>query len=384
MKLTIARSDLIKAMGQIHRVVERRNTIPVLANILIETEGGAVSLRATDLDILVAARAAASIDRAGRITVPAHLLYDIARKLPEGADVALEMQANSATMTVRSGRSRFTMQTLAAEDFPDIGAGEMTARFCMDAADLARAIAETEFAISTEETRYYLNGIYLHTLDVDGAMRLRAVATDGHRLSRAEMPCPAGAEAMPFIIVPRKAVAEIARLVDKAAGPVRIGLSPNKLRLDIGGDGDEGAGADVSLVTKLIDGTFPDYTRVIPQANAVRATVEAQALLAAVERVATIGGERGRAVRFAFDTGRLSLSVNNPDAGSADEEIEADYDAAPLEIGFNARYLADILGTLIRGGADTVLFRLDTPGSPTIIQATDTADLLTVLMPMRV
>jgi DNA polymerase-3 subunit beta len=207
------------------------------------------------------------------------------------------------------------------------------------------------------------------------------VATDGHRLARVEAACPAGAEAMPGIIVPRKAVGEIARLLDKAGSPARLAISASKLRLDIGGDA---AAADVTLVTKLIDGTFPDYARVIPQGNARRAVLDIQALLAAADRVSTISTERGRAVRLAFADGRLKLSVTTPDAGSADEEIEADYDGEPFEIGFNGRYLADILGALIRRGADTVLLRMGTPGDPTILQSRDGADLLTVLMPMRV
>ena len=381
MNLIITRADLIRAIGHAQRVVERRSTIPILSNLLLTAKGGTLAVKATDLDIEVSTRAAADVATPGSITVPAHLLHDIARKLPEGADVALALSPDGATMTARSGRSRFTLQTLPAHDFPDITSDELPCAFAIAAQDLASAIADTEFAISTEETRYYLNGIYLHTLEVDGAMRLRAVATDGHRLARAEMPCPAGAEGMPFVIVPRKAVGEIAKLVDKATGEVRLALGPNRLRIDVGGDGEA---ADVTLVTKLIDGTFPDYTRVIPQGNSRRAVLDIQALLAATDRVSTISSDRGRAVKLAFADGRLTLSVNSPDSGSADEEVEADYDGDPFEIGFNARYLADILGVLIRRGADTVLIRMNSPGDPTILQSRDGADLLTVLMPMRV
>jgi DNA polymerase III subunit beta len=382
MNLTITRADLIRAIGHAQRVVERRRTIPILSNLLLTAKGGTLAVKATDLDIEVSTRAAADVATPGSITVPAHLLHDIARKLPEGADVALALGPDGATMTARSGRSRFTLQTLPAHDFPDITSDELPCTFAIPAQDLASAIADTEFAISTEDTRYYLNGIYFHTLKIDGAMRLRAVATDGHRLARAELACPAGvAEGMPFVIVPRKAVGEIAKLVDKATGEVRLALGPNRLRVDVGGDGEA---ADVTLVTKLIDGTFPDYTRVIPQCNSRRAALDIQALLAATDRVSTISSERGRAVKLAFADGRLTLSVTTPDSGSADEEVEADYDGEPFEIGFNARYLADILGVLIRRGADTVLMKMDSAGSPTILQSRDGADLLTVLMPMRV
>jgi DNA polymerase III subunit beta len=275
------------------------------------------------------------------------------------------------------------LQALPEADFPDLAAGDTPHRFTMPAIDLKRLIEKTQFAISTEETRYYLNGIYFHTLEADGVTLLRAVATDGHRLARVEMTAPEGAAGMPGIIVPRKAVAEIQKLVEDEGSDVSIELSPTKIRLAFGGrSGDESAAVGgVLLTSKLIDGTFPDYQRVIPTGNDKRLTVERGDFAKAVDRVSTISSERGRAVKLALTDRRLTLSVNNPDSGSATEEIEVDYDASPLDIGFNARYLLDITGQL---DGDTALFRLADPGSPTVIQDREGAPALYVLMPMRV
>ncbi|MHB2167483.1 DNA polymerase III subunit beta [Alsobacter sp. R-9] len=372
MKVTIERSALLKSLGHVHRVVERRNTIPILSNVLIRAEAGELSLRATDLDLEVTESIAADVAHAGATTVPAHVLYDIVRKLPDGSQVSLEMTGDTAQILIRSGRSRFNLQALPESDFPDLAAGDMGHRFTLKATELKRLIEKTQFAISTEETRYYLNGIYLHTMDSNGRPVLRAVATDGHRLARVETDAPPSAAGMPGVIVPRKAVAEIIKLVDDAGEEVTVELSPTKIRLTLGA---------VVLTSKLIDGTFPDYQRVIPSGNDKHLTVDKGDFAAAVDRVSTISSERGRAVKMALADGRLTLSVTNPDSGSAVEELEVDYDAPAIDIGFNARYLLDIAAQL---EGDTALFRLADPGSPTLIQDREGASALYVLMPMRV
>jgi DNA polymerase-3 subunit beta len=372
MRVTVERAALLKSLGHVHRVVERRNTIPILANVLLRGDGDGLRLKATDLDIEVTETIPAEVSTAGSTTVPAHVIYDIVRKLPEGAQVSLEMTGETGQMQIRSGRSRFMLQALPESDFPDLAAGDLPHRFTLGATDLKRLIEKTQFAISTEETRYYLNGIYFHTLEVSGTMVLRAVATDGHRLARVEMAAPAGSESMPGVIIPRKAVAEIIKLVEDGGESVEIELSSAKIRLTFGG---------VVLTSKLIDGTFPDYQRVIPAGNDKLLIVEREDFAKAVDRVSTISSERGRAVKLALTDGRLTLSVNNPDSGSATEEIEVDYDNSPLDIGFNARYLLDITGQL---DGDTALFKLADPGSPTVIQDREGAAALYVLMPMRV
>jgi DNA polymerase-3 subunit beta len=371
MKLTVERAALLKSLGHVHRVVERRNTIPILANVLLRADKSALSLKATDLDLEVTETLASEIGTAGATTVPAHMIYDIVRKLPDGSQVTLESLGDRASLAIRAGRSRFTLQTLPESDFPDLAIGDMTHKFDLAASDLKRLIDKTQFAISTEETRYYLNGIYLHTAGGKTGT-LRAVATDGHRLAQVELPLPEGATGMPGIIIPRKAVGEVQRLIENSEIQIGIELSATKIRFTIG---------DVVLTSKLIDGTFPDYGRVIPVGNDKTLSLDKKDFEAAVDRVSTVSSERGRAVKLSITGGRLVLSVTNPDSGSATEELEVDYDSDPLDIGFNSRYLLDIAGQI---EGETAVLKLADPGSPTLIQDKDAGQSLYVLMPMRV
>jgi DNA polymerase-3 subunit beta len=371
MKVTVERSALLKCLGHVHRVVERRNTIPILANVLIRAENAKLAIKATDLDLEVIETIPAEVAGPGATTVPAHMIYDIVRKLPEGAQVVLDASGDRGTLAIRAGRAQFSLQTLPESDFPDLAAGEMTHRFALAAKDLKRLIDKTQFAISTEETRYYLNGIYLHGLDGKVAT-LRAVATDGHRLAQVDLPAPAGTAGMPGVIVPRKTVGEVQRLIEDAEAEVTVELSQTKIRFTLG---------DVVLTSKLIDGTFPDYARVIPVGNDKELTVDKPDFEAAVDRVSTVSSERGRAVKLSLSAGKLVLSVTNPDSGSATEEIEVEYDAERLDIGFNSRYLLDIAAQI---EGEVAVLKLADPGSPTLIQDRDAKDALYVLMPMRV
>ncbi|HEV2574748.1 DNA polymerase III subunit beta [Methylocella sp. CPCC 101449] len=372
MKVTLERAALLKSLGHVHRVVERRNTIPILSNVLLQAAGRSLLLKATDLDLEITETVAADVGQAGATTLPAHTLYDIVRKLPDGAQVSLEQSGEGGQLLLRSGRSRFTLQSLPETDFPDLNAGDLSHKFVLPAGDLKKLIEKTQFAISTEETRYYLNGIFMHTTDSGGHTMLRAVATDGHRLARVEMPAPQGSPGMPGVIIPRKAVTEVQKLIEDSESEIGIEMSTTKARFTFG---------NVVLTSKLIDGTFPDYARVIPTNNDKRLTVERGSFAQAVDRVSTISSERGRAVKLAITDGKLTLSVTNPDSGSAVEELEVDYDAPAIDIGFNARYLLDITSQL---DSDTALFKLADPGSPTVIQDRDGASALYVLMPMRV
>ena len=372
MKVTVERAQLLKSLGHVHRVVERRNTIPILANVLIRAERSKLSLKATDLDLEVNETIAAEVSPAGAITVPAHMFYDIVRKLPEGSQIIVEATGDRGVLTIRAGRSRFTLQTLPESDFPDLNAGDMTHSFKLQAAELKKMIDKTQFAISTEETRYYLNGIYLHPATTGGADMLRAVATDGHRLAQFEIPLPSGASGMPGVIVPRKTVGEVQRLIESSEQEITIELSTSKIRFTIG---------DVVLTSKLIDGTFPDYGPVIPLNNSKILQVDKREFEHAVDRVSTVSSERGRAVKLALTGGKLTLSVNNPDSGSATEEIEVEYDADPIDIGFNSRYLLDIASQI---ESETAVLKLADAGSPTLIQDKEGGNALYVLMPMRV
>ena len=372
MKVTVERSELLKSLGHVHRVVERRNTIPILANVLIRAERSKLGLKATDLDLEVFETIAADVAPAGATTVPAHMLYEIVRKLPDGSQIVLEGSGDRAVLAIRAGRSRFTLQTLPDSDFPDLAAGDLTHKFTLTAADLKRLIEKTQFAISTEETRYYLNGIYLHIATSGKSNMLRAVATDGHRLAQFELPLPPGAEGMPGVIVPRKTVGEVQRLIEDNEAEVAVELSQGKIRFSIGA---------VTLTSKLIDGTFPDYARVIPLGNDKELVVDKAEFEAAVDRVSTVSSERGRAVKLSLTPGKLTLSVTNPDSGSATEELEIEYDADPLDIGFNSRYLLDIASQL---EGEAAVLKLADPGSPTLIQDRGSTGALYVLMPMRV
>ncbi|MGY3579892.1 DNA polymerase III beta subunit [Bradyrhizobium sp. USDA 4504] len=250
MKVTVERAQLLRSLGHVHRVVERRNTIPILGNVLIRAEGAKLSLKATDLDLEVTETLAAETGTAGSTTVPAHMFYDIVRKLPDGSQIVLEADGDRSVLAVRAGRSRFTLQTLPESDFPGLAAGDMTHSFSLPASDIKRLIDRTQFAISTEETRYYLNGIYLHAAGSAKAATLRGVATDGHRLAQIDLALPKGATGMPGVIVPRKTVGEVQRLIEGDDAEISIELSDGKIRFTLG---------NVVLTSKLIDGTFPDY-----------------------------------------------------------------------------------------------------------------------------
>lgn len=372
MKVTVERAELLKSLSHVHRVVERRNTIPILANVLIKAGKNGLELKATDLDLEVVEIVPAETGQAGATTVPAHVLYDIVRKLPEGAQVQLEAGGERGTLTVKASRARFSLQTLPEADFPDLAAGEFSHTFKVKGADFRRLVDKTQFAISTEETRYYLNGIYFHAATAGGTEVLRGVATDGHRLARVEVPLPKGASEIPGVIVPRKTVAEVRKLLDESDGSVDIELSDTRIRFASGG---------VTLVSKLIDGTFPDYERVIPTGNDKVLNVPCKEFAHAVDRVSTISTEKSRAIKLAVAKGIVTLSATSPDAGSATEEIEVEYQATPLEIGFNSRYLLDITEQI--AGSEARFLMADA-GSPTLVRDGADESALYVLMPMRV
>jgi len=367
MKATIERATLLKSLGHVQSVVERRNTIPILSNVLIEArDDNSIRLMATDLDLQVDESVPATVEQAGATTVPAHTLFDIVRKLPEGSQV--ELNVAEGKMHLSAGRSRFHLSTLPRDDFPVISEGELPTRFELPAATLRQIIDKTRFAISSEETRYYLMGIFLHVADD----QLKAAATDGHRLARVVLPKPDGAEGMPDVIVPRKCVAELRKLLEELEGTVEITLSATKIRFGLG---------SAVLTSKLIDGTFPDYNRVIPTANDKLLKLDPKTFASGVDRVSTIASEKTRAVKMSVDRDKVTLSVTSPESGTATEEIPCDYGADGLEIGFNARYLLDILNEI---DGDTVEVHLADAAAPTLLRENDKSNALYVLMPMRV
>jgi DNA polymerase-3 subunit beta len=372
MKLSIERAALIKALGHVQSVVERRNTIPILSNVLLSADGNGVSFSATDLDMEIVDEAPAQVTTPGQITAPAQVLYEIVRKLPEGAEVELKFAGEDPRLSVAAGRSRFNLPVLPAGDFPVMSSDGLSTRIQVEPSALARLIDKTRFAISTEETRYYLNGLYLHTVVEGGEAKLRAVATDGHRLALAEMPAPEGAAGLPGVIVPRKTVQEARRLLEDASQDVEVQISQAKVRFEFGG---------AALTSKVIDGSFPDYSRVIPRDNQRVVIVDNALFAQAVDRVATISAEKSRSVKLAIEPGRMILTVRNMEAGQAVEEVEIDYDGEAFEIGFNARYLLDVAGQ-IQG--ETAEFRFADPASPTLVLDPVDRGVQYVLMPLRV
>lgn len=370
MKATIERATLLKSLSHVQSVVERRNTIPILSNVLIEASvEGSLRLMATDLDLQIVDSVEAQVETAGATTVSAHTLFDIVRKLPEGSQVSLT--AAEGKMLVVAGRARFNLATLPRDDFPVIAEGELPTKFELPSETLKQIIDKTRFAISTEETRYYLNGIFLHVSD-EAQPVLKAAATDGHRLARVTVPRPEGASGMPDVIVPRKCVAELRKLLDEVEGTVAISLSASKIRFDLG---------TAILTSKLIDGTFPDYSRVIPTGNDKLLKLDPKSFMDGVDRVATIASEKTRAVKMSLERDKITLSVTSPENGTAAEEVSGEYSAEGFDIGFNARYLMDILGQI---EGDTVEVHLADAAAPTLIRENDKAPALYVLMPMRV
>ena len=374
MKLTIERGALLNALSHVQNVVERRNTIPILSNILIEASKGSVKFTATDLDIEAVDVADAKVDTEGALTAPAGTLFDVIRKLPAGADVELELNSSNNQLAINSGRSKFSLPTLPATDFQTMTPDEDATTFDIEAADLRRLIDKTRFAISTEETRYYLNGVYLHAADADTGKgrKLRTVATDGHRLALYEIDAPKGSEDLGGVIVPRKAVAEVRRLIDSSDDDVTVSVSDTKIMFVSG---------RAQLTSKLIDGTFPDYARVIPKGNEKALVIDNKSFEAAVDRVSTVSTERSRSIKLSLSEGKVTLAVSSAETGQGHEEIECDYSENEMDIGFNAKYLLDVTAQI---EAEDARIMFNDPASPALVLDPADTSARYVLMPLRV
>lgn len=373
MHLTIDRAAFLKALAHAQGIVERRNTIPILANVLLNARAGALTLTSSDMEIELVETVPADVSEPGATTVPAAMLYDIVRKLPDGAEVELTSPKDKDQLTLKAGRSTFRLGCLSVDDFPQMAAGDMPCTFQLSADSLIQLLERTRFAMAVDETRFYLGGIFFHLATSGAAPVLRAVTTDGHRLARMDVPLPAGGETLPSIILPRKSVGEIRKLLDEGEKEVTLSLSPTKVQLTVG---------SIVFTSKLVDGKFPDYERAIPAGNDKVLQINRKAFMEAVDRVATISSEKTRAVRLSLNAGTVRLSANSPDAGgTADEELEAGYTAAPLDIGFNSRYLLEIAQQI---DGETMQIRIADSGAPTILSAAGDSAALYVLMPMRV
>ncbi len=365
MKTIIKREDLLGPLQQVIGAVERRQTLPILGNVLMKSSGGDLSLTATDLEIEMVSRVTADGSEEFQTTIPARKLLDISKALPDGSTINFNIEDNRVSLT--SGRSRFTLASLPATDFPGLDEIEEQQRFSIAQQDLKSLFDKTSFAMAQQDVRYYLNGILMEI----GPSQIKLVATDGHRLALSEVEMETGVEAERQIIIPRKAVLELARLLESGDAQADCILSPNHFRLETG---------TLVFTTKLIDGKFPDYQRVIPVDGNKIMEVERDTLKQAMSRIAILSNEKYRGIRLAFSPGNLSIQANNPDQEEAEEEIQVDYDEAELEIGFNVTYLIDVLNVL---DSERVQVKLKDANSSCIINDSKDQSSLYVVMPMR-
>lgn len=378
LKIKIERAPLLKCLGRLQSIVEKRNTIPILSHIKLDANNGALTLSATDMDLAAVETIAATVEKAGAVTVPAHTFYDIVRKFPDNTTVTLAVEPEKGQVKIQAGNAKFSLSCLSAADFPVLAEGDLPFTFSLSPKETIALIDKARFAMSTEETRYYLNGVYLHVAPASdfsgkkGEEHLKAVATDGHRLARIEVALPAGATGMPGIIVPRKTVSELRKLMEDSSAQVSISLSESKIKFSAGG---------VTLVSKLIDGTFPDYERVIPVGNTKILEIDAKVLAQAIDRVSTISTEKTRGIKFTISNGNVNLQASSPENGTAQEDVPANFAADTIEIGFNSRYVMEVLAQL---EGETAQFLLSDGASPALVRDPADVTALYVVMPMRI
>ena len=372
MKASIEQTELFRAMGRVQSIVERRTTIPILSNVLIEAREDEIFLRTTDLDIEVLDKVKAVVEIPGALTVGANTLHEIVKKLPDGSMIQLIGDAGSGQLEISSSRSRFFLSTLPKEDFPIMASEEYENEFHITARVIRRLFDKSKFAMSSEETRYYLNGVYMHPCQEEGKNFLRAVATDGHRLAQIDAEIPDGMESFAGVIVPKKTVSELRMVLESENAEISVSVSPNKIRF---------SNETVTLTSKVVDGTFPDYKRVIPLNNEKKLQVNAREFSKAVDRVSTVSSDRSRAVKLSLSSGKLHLSVNSPENGKAEDELFVDYADQELEIGFNARYLQELTSQV---DGERVEFSFNSSGDPALMRDVDDIGAMYVVMPMRV
>ncbi len=366
MKFTISREALLKPLQLVSGVVERRQTMPVLSNILLVAEGNQLAMTGTDLEVEMIGRVALDeIAEAGAITIPAKKLMDICKSLPDGVDIQLVVNGQKAT--IKAGRSRFTLSTLPASEFPNVEDSPQTLEFSIPQSHLRHLIDRTGFAMAQQDVRYYLNGMLL---ELDNNL-LRTVSTDGHRLATATCDVELTVSGKHQVIVPRKGILELARLLQDGDAEARLMVGSNHIRVNTG---------DFTFTSKLVDGKFPDYQRVIPQGGDKLVIAERLELRQVLSRIAILSNEKYRGVRLVLTDGFLQVMANNPEQEEAEETLAVDYQGPSLEVGFNVNYLLDALSIL---SADMVQIALSDPNSSALVEAVDAKDCLYVIMPMR-
>ena len=375
MEFKINSTDLLKALSHIHGIVEVRHTLPILSNIILEAKDDKLILSSTNLDIYCSDKIKAEVLQSGEVSVSAVTFFEIIKRLPSGSEVLMIMEEGENEITLTCGRSKFNLSTLKTDDFPIISDNDLSINFVLSADELIRIIDKTKFAVSNEETRYYLNGIFLHKAERNSIQFLRAVATDGHRLAQYDIPLPQGAEDITGIIIPKKTIYELRKVLDDANGDVSVSLNENKIKFSFN---------DLKVVSKVIDGTFPDYTKVIPQKNDKNFKTNNSDLKNAIDRVSAVAANeesKSKAIKFCIENNSLSLSVESQSKGSANEMIDVNYSGDKVDIGFNSKYIIDICNEV---DGDEISISLSDSISPAIILDKTDENLFFVLMPMRI
>lgn len=369
MHVFIARDLFLKALTHGQNIVERRTTIPILSHVLLKAEGEKLILTTTDMEISIVESMEAKIQREGSAAVPVRMLHDVVRRLKEGAEIDLNFDAVKGILTLTSGKSQFTFPCLSPEEFPVINIQKLPHGFSLPAKDMLKLLEGTRFAICQDETRYSLSGVYLHEIQ---GKEMRAVATDGHRLAKVTLALPETAKGIPGVIIPRKTVQEIIRLLGDTLLDVDVTLSDSQISFNIG---------DAFLTSRLVDAQYPDYEPVIPKANDKCLALHVKPFSEALDRVSLMAPEKERGIKMKLSQNRLQLFSTSVESGTASEELEVDYAQDPLEIGFNARYLLEIVQQIQSKEAEILLSDV---ASPAIIRDLKDVHTLYVLMPMRV
>lgn len=368
MQFEVTKSVLLKALGNVNGAVEKKNTIPVLQNVKIEAQNGKVILSATDMDILVTSNFSTEMQSNGVTTVPAQMFYDIIRKIPDATKIVV-VQENPNLLQIKSGKSKYNLPCIDASEFPSLAEGELGEKIVIDAEKLAKMIDKSRFAISNDETRYYLNGLFLQSIKTENGFELRSVATDGHRLALAHL---LSTEILPEfgVILPKKSVNEIRRIID---GAKELTIEVSRAKIKISAD-------STTIISKLIDGDFPDYTKVLPKNNTQTATINKKALFDCVDRVSTVASDKHRSVKMVVEKDKITLQINANDGSFAHEELEASYDGEKVEIGFNSRYLLDVIGQIDK---ESLTIKFKDGNSPALVEAQD-FNAMFVIMPVRI
>ena len=367
MQFEVSKQVLLKAIASVNGAVEKKNTIPVLQNIKIEAKDDKVVLLATDMDILVTSTFESDMKKGGSTTVPAQMFFDIVRKIPDGSSIMIS-QESETILQIKSGKSKYNLPCIEASEFPNLSEGELGAEIEVDAEKLAKMIDKTRFAISNDETRYYLNGLYLQAMERESGFELRTVATDGHRLALSFL--VTDLKTSFGVILPKKSVAEIRRIID---GSKKIKLAVSRVKIKIIAD-------QTTIVSKLIDGEFPDYDKVLPKHNTQIAVINRKNFFDCVDRVSTVATDKHRSVKLVVENGKMNLQVNTNDGSFAYEELDVNYSGERIETGFNSRYLLDIIGQIDK---DELMMRFKDSASPALIEAKDMTSVF-VIMPVRI